>query len=303
MSATSTLSAPDAPRIRARRRSSHLARRIVIVAFLTMAALFFLVPVYVILANSFKPTDEIRQSQIFQLPQHFTLDPWHYAWFQACSGTRCDGLSQGFLNSIEILIPSLILSVSIACLTGYAMAMWKVRWANTLLFVLFVCAFVPFQILMYPLIKTTAFLGIYGTTWGVAFVHAVLALPILTLIFTNYFRGIPSELTAAAMIDSGSFWKIFFEIVLPMSGNIIIVVLILQITGIWNDFLIGITFGGNDSQPMTAILNNMTQTTTSGTQYNVDMAGALLTAATPLILYFALGKFFIQGITAGALKG
>jgi glucose/mannose transport system permease protein len=108
---------------------------------------------------------------------------------------------------------------------------------------------------------------------------------------------------AAAMIDSGSFWKIFFQVVLPMSGNILIVVLILQITGIWNDFLVGVTFGSTSAQPMTVVLNNMNSTTTTGAFYNVVMAGALLTAAPPLIIYFVLGKFFIQGITAGALKG
>jgi glucose/mannose transport system permease protein len=290
-----------APRIRrARQRRPH---RIAIVVFLLMASVFFCVPIYVILANSFKTMAEIRVSQIFEWPRTFTLEAWRYAWLQACSGTRCDGLSQGFMNSVAILVPSLILSISIGCLTGYAIALWKVRWANPFMFVLFVCAFVPFQIIMYPLIKTTAFLDVYGTTFGVALVHAILALPILTLIFANAFRGIPQELISAAIIDSGSFWRIFFEIVLPMSGNIIIVVLVLQITGIWNDFLIGITFGGNDSQPMTVILNNMTQTTTTGTMYNVDMAGALLTAATPLLLYFMLGKLFVQGITAGAVKG
>jgi glucose/mannose transport system permease protein len=285
------------------RRRRVRPHRLVMFVFLAMAALFFCVPLYVILANSFKTMDEIRNSQIFAWPAIFTLDAWKYAWLQACSGTRCDGLSAGFVNSVMILIPSLVLSISIALVTGYAMALWKVRWANSLLFVMFICAFVPFQIIMYPLIKMTAFLSIYGTTFGIAVVHAILGLPILTLIFSNYFRGIPAELTAAAMIDSGSFWKIFLQIVLPMSGNIIIVALILQITGIWNDFLIGITFGGNDSQPMTVILNNMTQTTMTGTMYNVDMAGALLTAAPPLLLYFLLGKFFIQGITAGALKG
>jgi glucose/mannose transport system permease protein len=215
----------------------------------------------------------------------------------------CEGLSAGFWNSVRILLPSLVLSISLSIVTGYAMAIWKVRWANALLFTMFICAFVPFQIVMFPLIRIAATLGVFGTTTGVALVHAALAMPILTLIFTNYFRGIPAELISAAMIDSGSFWKIFFQIVLPMSGNILVVVLILQITGIWNDFLVGVTFGGTSDQPMTVVLNNMNASSTSGASYDVLMAGALLTAAPPLIIYFLLGKFFIQGITAGALKG
>ena len=156
---------------------------------------------------------------------------------------------------------------------------------------------------MYPLIRATAALGVYGTTFGVAIVHVVLSMPILALIFRNYFRSIPQELIAAAMIDSGSFWRIFFEIVLPMSGNILIVALILMVTGIWNDFLVGLTFGAQGAQPMTVILNNIALTTTGGNNYAVDMAAALLTAAPPLIIYLLLGRFFVEGVTAGAIKG
>ena len=287
----------------ARRRKKVKPHRIAIFIFLLMAAAFFCVPLYVIVVTSLKTMDQIRMGAIFSLPEVWTLEGWRYAWFEACSGTNCGGLSTGFWNSVGLLLPSLGLSVSLSIVTGYAMALWKVRWANGLLFTMFVCAFVPFQVIMFPLIKIAATMGIFGTITGVAVVHAALAMPILTLIFTNYFRGIPQELVSAAMIDSGDFWKIFFQIVLPMSGNILVVVLILQVTGIWNDFLVGVTFGGTLAQPMTVVLNNMNASSTSGTSYNALMAGALLTAAPPLIIYFLLGRFFIQGITAGALKG
>ena len=286
-----------------RRRKRIQPHRVAMFIFLLMAAAFFCVPLYVILVTAFKTMDEIRLGDIFALPTTATFEAWRYAWSQACSGTACTGLAQGFWNSIWILIPSLILSIALSVVTGYAMALWNVRWANTLLFTMFICAFVPFQILMFPLIKITASVGLFGTTLGIAVVHAALAMPILTLIFSNYFRGLPPELMSAARIDSGRFWRIFFQIVLPMSVNIMIVVLILQITSIWNDFLVGVTFGSTDVQPMTVVLNNMNSTTTTGASYNVVMAGALLTAAPPLLIYFALGRYFIQGVTAGALKG
>ena len=286
-----------------RRRKRIQPHRVAMFIFLLMAAAFFCVPLYVILVTAFKTMDEIRLGDIFALPTTATFEAWRYAWSQACSGTACTGLVQGFWNSVWILIPSLILSIALSVVTGYAMALWNVRWANTLLFTMFICAFVPFQILMFPLIKITASVGLFGTTLGIAVVHAALAMPILTLIFSNYFRGLPPELMAAARIDSGQFWRIFFQIVLPMSVNILIVVLILQITSIWNDFLVGVTFGSTDVQPMTVVLNNMNATTTTGASYNVVMAGALLTAAPPLLIYFALGRYFIQGVTAGALKG
>ena len=285
------------------RRKRVKPHRVAIFVFLAMAALFFCVPLYVVVVTAFKTMDQIREGDIFALPVRATFEAWTYAWSEACSGTNCTGLSQGFWNSVYILVPSLILSVALSLVTGYAMAIWRVRWANSLLFTMFVCAFVPFQILMFPLIKITASIGLFGTTLGIAVVHAALAMPILTLIFTNYFRGLPQELTAAAMIDSGRFWRILLEIILPMSGNILVVVLILQFTSIWNDFLVGVTFGSTDVQPMTVVLNNMNATTTTGASYNVVMAGALLTAAPPLLLYFALGRYFVQGVTAGALKG
>jgi glucose/mannose transport system permease protein len=289
---------------KARRRTRKaLGPKLAVFSFLLMAAAFFCVPLYVIVVTAFKSMDEIRLGNIFSLPQVWTVEGWHYAMFEACSGTVCSGLSMGFFNSLYILAPSLVLSIGIAVVTGYAMAVWKVKWANGLLFTMFVCAFVPFQVIMFPLIKIASTLGVFGSVWGVALVHSALALPILTLIFTNYFRGLPADLMSAAMIDSGSFWVILREVILPMSGNILIVVLILQITGIWNDFLVGATFGGATGQPMTVMLNNMSSTTTSGAIYNVIMAGALLTAAPPLFIYFVLGKFFVQGITAGALKG
>ena len=291
-----------APLMRTRRRPVK-PHQIAVFIFLCMAALFFCVPLYVIAVTSFKTMDQIRLGRVFSLPDVWSFSGWHYAWSQACSGTVCGGLSAGFWTSVKILLPSLVLSISLSVVTGYAMAVWRVRWANSLLFVMFVCAFVPFQVIMFPLIKMIAGLGLFGTTWGVAVIHSVLAMPILTLIFTNYFRGVPQELISAAMLDSGRFWNMFFQIVLPMSGNILIVVLILQVTGIWNDFLVGVTFGQTSAQPMTVVLSNLNSSSTSGASYDVLMAGALLTAAPPLFIYFVLGRFFIQGITAGAIKG
>jgi glucose/mannose transport system permease protein len=286
-----------------RQKKGISARSIAIIVFLTICAAFFCVPLYVIIVTSFKTMDQIRIGEIFSLPMPLTFDAWWSAWDNACSGIRCDGLKVGFWNSMAILFPSLTLSIALSSVTGYALALWNVKWAGTFLFILFMCAFVPFQIIMIPLIILSSGLKVYGTIWGIAIVHAVLAMPILTLIFRNYYKGIPQEIMSAALMDSGSFWKIFFEIILPMSGNILIVVLILQITSIWNDFLLGLTFGGLGTQPMSVVLANVVITTTGEASYNENMAAALLTAIPPLLIYFVLGRFFVQGITAGAIKG
>ena len=276
---------------------------IAILIFLAMCAAFVAIPLYVMIVTSVKFMDQIRLGDIFSLPTEITFEPWWKAWNEICSGVQCDGVKVGFVNSLQILFPSLALSIGLSMITGYALALWNVRWAGTFLFILFTAAFVPFQIIMIPLIILSGAIKVYGTIWGVAIVHSVLAMPLLTLIFRNYYKDIPNEIMSAAMMDSGSFWRIFGEIVLPMSGNILIVVLILQITSIWNDFLIGLTFGGLGTQPMTVILANTAITTTGERTYNVDMAAALLTAIPPLMIYFLLGKFFVQGIAAGAIKG
>ena len=292
-------SAPYFPR----RKKGISGRSIAVILFLTMCALFFCVPLYVVIVTSLKTMDQIRIGEIFSLPLPITFEAWNQAWNHACSGVKCEGLKVGFWNSVFILFPSLALSIGLSCVTGYALALWNVKWANSFLFILFMCAFVPFQIIMYPMIVLSAQLKVYSTLIGIALVHAVLAMPILTLIFRNYYKDVPQEIISAAMMDSGSFLLVFFEFILPMSGNILIVVLILQITSIWNDYLIGVTFGGINNQPMTVILANTVVVSTGTASYNEDMAAALLTAIPPLVIYFLLGKFFVQGITAGAIKG
>jgi glucose/mannose transport system permease protein len=289
----------DYPRRKRRIRGSSVA----ILVFLTMCAAFVAIPLYVIVVTSFKTIDQITLGQIFTLPTTWTFEPWSKAWNNLCTGLACDGIKQGFFNSMAILFPSLFLSIALSAVTGYALALWNVRWAGPFLFVLFICAFVPFQIIMIPLIILVASVKLFGTIWAIAVVHAILSMPLLTLIFRNFYKDIPAEIMNAAMMDSGSFWRVFGEIILPMSANIMIVVLILMITSVWNDYLIGLTFGGIGAKPMTVILANSVITSRGEVIYNVNMAAALLTAIPPLVVYFALGKFFVQGITAGAIKG
>jgi glucose/mannose transport system permease protein len=277
--------------------------RIAIYVFLVMAALFFCVPLYVVVVTSLKSMDEIRQGDIFGLPAAWNFDAWSFAWAEVCAGMECGGIQVGFINSLFVVFPALAMSMSVSSVTGYALTLWQIRWANSFLLLLFICAFVPFQIIMYPLIKISSAMGVYGSTFGIAVIHAVLHMPILTLIFANFYRDIPRKLMSAAMVDSGRFWRIFLQIVLPMSGNICIVVLILVVTNVWNDFLVGLTFGAQGKQPMTTILNTLANSATGEAMYNVYMAAALLTAAPPLIIYFLLGRFFVQGIAAGAIKG
>ena len=304
MTAAVQAAGADAPVRTARRRKKRIrGSSVAVLVFLTMMAAFVSVPLYVVFVTSFKTMDQIALGEVFAWPTEWTLEPWRKAWSEVCAGMTCEGVSHGFWTSMKILFPSLILSIGVSSVTGYALALWKIRWAGPFLFILFMCAFVPFQIIMIPLVVLNSSIGLYGSVWAVAVVHSILAMPLLTLIFRNFYKDVPEEIVNAAIMDCGSFWRIFFEIILPMSSNIMIVVLILMITTVWNDYLIGLTFGGVGTQPMTVILANTVITSFGEVQYNVDMAAALLTAIPPLVVYFALGKFFVQGITAGAIKG
>ncbi len=277
--------------------------KVLVYLTLTVFALLFAMPLYVMIVTSLKSMDEIRLGHIFAFPEAPSLEAWDTAWNKASSGFLNAGLKSGFWNSVIILVPSLLMSVAFSSICGYALACWNVKMGNFLLNSLLVCAFIPFPIIMYPLIKMAVFVKIYNTSFGVSVVHTILALPILTMIFKNYFASIPAELVKAARVDGGRFLGTFFHIILPLSPNIMIVVAIMQITGIWNDFLVGLTFGNVSAYPMTVNLNNITQTQTGVRVYNVYMAAAMLTAIPPLVIYFLSGKLFIRGITAGALKG
>ncbi|WED26297.1 carbohydrate ABC transporter permease [Vibrio sp. DW001] len=274
-----------------------------IYGFLIITALFFLLPLYVMLVTSFKEMDEIRISSIFSLPQQFSFNSWKVAWSSACTGLECSGLQVGFWNSVQILIPSVVISVMFGAINGYALSFWKIKGANLLFACLLLGAFIPYQVFIYPLIRVYANIGIYGTLSGVVLSHVIFGMPIMTLLFRNYYSGLPVELFNAARIDGAGFFKVFFSIIFPMSVPIIIVAVIMQVTNIWNDFLIGLVFGGNDNLPMTVQLNNIVNTTTGERAYNVNMAATILTSLVPLIIYVASGRWFVRGIASGAVKG
>lgn len=277
--------------------------RIGLYVFLVVAAAFFLLPAVVMVLTSLKTMEEIRQGQIFALPLAFDLAAWSKAWSSACTGLACSGISVGFLNSVKILIPSVVISIAAGAINGYALSLWNVRYANLLFGILLIGAFIPYQVFIYPLVRVSSLAGIFQTLPCIVIVHTIFGMPLMTLIFRNYYASLPAELFKAARVDGGGFWQIFFHVILPMSTPMLIVAAILQVTGIWNDFILGLTFAGGSNSPMTVQLNNIVNSTTGERAYNVNMAATLLTASVPLIVYFVSGRWFVRGIAAGAVKG
>ncbi len=278
-------------------------RNIILYGTLIVVAMYYLLPLYVMVVTSLKGMPEIRLGNIFAPPVEITFEPWAKAWATACTGLNCDGLSRGFWNSVQITVPSVIISIAIASVNGYALANWRFKGADIFFTILIFGAFIPYQVMLYPMVILLRELGIYGTLTGLVIVHTIFGMPILTLLFRNYFTSIPEELFKAARVDGAGFWGIYLKIMLPMSLPIFVVAMILQITGIWNDFLFGVVYTKPDIYPMTVQLNNIVNSVQGVKEYNVNMAATILTGLVPLTVYFISGKLFVRGIAAGAVKG
>ncbi|WP_212590723.1 carbohydrate ABC transporter permease [Wenxinia saemankumensis] len=282
---------------------------IILYGTLLVVSLYYLLPLYVMIVTSLKGMPEIRAGNVFAPPMEITFQPWVKAWAEACTGVNCEGLSRGFWNSVRILIPSVILSITIACISGYTLSKWKFKGSDLFFTILIVGAFIPYQVMLYPIVIMLREVGntlgvqLFGSLTGLVLVHSVFGMPILTLLFRNYFASIPDELFKAARVDGAGFWGILFRIMLPMSLPILVVAMILQVTGIWNDFLFGVVYTRADSYPMTVQLNNIVNSVQGIKEYNVNMAATLLTGLVPLFIYFVSGKLFVRGIAAGAVKG
>jgi glucose/mannose transport system permease protein len=277
--------------------------RVIVYSVLLLCCVFFLFPLYIMLITSFKDLDAIREGNLFTPAVNFTFYPWNKALLHACTGLYCEGILPGFINSVKITIPSTLVSITVACVAGYSLANWPFKYSETFFTILLLASFIPYVVMLYPIVIITRWLGIFSTLPAVVLVHTIFGLPLLTLLFRNYFASLPQELFKAARVDGAGYWRILIQVFLPMSLPIMIVAVILQVTGIWNDFLFGVIYAGPTNYPMTVQLNNIVNTGQGVKEYNVDMAATLLTGIVPLAIYFFSGKYFVRGIAAGAVKG
>ncbi|MES2434901.1 MAG: carbohydrate ABC transporter permease [Pseudomonadota bacterium] len=284
------------------RRQRLIGRTVIYGALLFMAA-FYLMPLWVMIITSIKPLDEIYAGSFIGLPKHITFEAWRSAWSEACNGTACMGLKPYFVNSILLTIPAVLLSTSIGAINGYVITKWRFPGSNVIFGLLLFGCFLPFQAVILPMAQTLGFLGLAGTLPGLILVHTVYGIAFTTLFFRNYFIGIPDELVKAAQIDGAGFIRIFVSIMLPTALPIIVVSCIWQFTQIWNDFLFGASFTAGENAPITVALNNIVNVSMGRKQYNVDMAAAMIAALPTLIVYVVAGRYFVRGLTAGAVKG
>ncbi|MFP5475969.1 MAG: carbohydrate ABC transporter permease [Gammaproteobacteria bacterium] len=280
-----------------------VVHRTILWTLLLLFAAYFLAPLYVMLVTSFKDMDQVRATSMVALPTQPTFEAWTKAWSAACTGTDCRGLQPFFMNSVLMVVPAVAISTLLGALNGYVLAQWRFRGSETMFALMLFGVFMPMQVVLLPMSQVLGWLGIASSIWGLILMHLLAGLPTTTLFFRNYYVGLPPELVKAAMLDGASFWQIFRRIVLPLSVPILVVTVIWQFTAIWNDFLYGVVFSGADSKPIRVGLNNLANTTSSVKEYNVDMAAALIAALPTLFVYVVAGKYFVRGLTAGAVKG
>jgi glucose/mannose transport system permease protein len=277
--------------------------RAVIYVTLLVFAVMYLLPLFVMVVTSFKSLDEVHEGNMLSLPVHFTSEAWQAAWGTACIGLTCEGISGYFWNSIRMAVPAVVIATMIGAFNGYVLTKWRFpghRWIFGLM--LFGC-FIPFQVVLVPMAQVLGKLGIANSTAGLVLVHVAYGIGFSTLFFRNYYEAFPNELVRAAMIDGAGFFRIFWRILLPSSGPIIVVTVIFLFTNIWNDFLFGASFAAGESAPMTVALNNLVSSSTGVKEYNVHMAAAMIAALPTLFVYVVAGRFFVRGLMAGAVKG
>ena len=277
--------------------------RVIIYLILLFFALIYLAPLYVMFTTSLKGIEEIRSGNLMALPMDPTFYAWTKAWSSACTGSECKGLAPYFWNSVRIVFPAVIISTIIGAFNGYALAKWKFKGSEFIFGALLFGCFIPFQVILLPMAKLLGSLGLANTVTGLVLVHVIYGVAFTTLFFRNYYVGIPTELVKAAKLDGAGFFAIFRHVFIPLSTPIFVVTIIWQFTQIWNDFLFGVVYSGSGTQPITVALNNLVNTSVGGKEYNVDMAAAIIAAMPTLVVYVIAGKYFVKGLTAGAVKG
>jgi glucose/mannose transport system permease protein len=267
--------------------------RVAIYGALTLVALFYLMPIYVLLVTGLKSFQEVRLEQMWDLPSGLRFDSFRDAY---------RALDSNLMNSFKMVIPATIISCMLGSINGYVLTKWRFRGSNLVFFLLLYGMFIPYQSVLIPLVKTLQQLHVYGSLWGLVVTHVIYGIPITTLIFRNYYTNIPTELVEAAKMDGASIFGIYTRVIFPLSLPGFVVVAIWQFTSIWNDFLFAVTVTSNPGiQPATVALNNMAGSFI--VEWNVQMAGALIAALPTLIVYIVLGRFFVRGLMAGALRG
>lgn len=283
-------------------RRGVIPARAVLYAVLVGFALFYLAPLVVVLLNSFRSFEEIAQTSVLGWPREFLWRNWVQAWGSYCFAGACTGIQPYMLNSLLIAVPATLVSTLLGAINGYVLSLHRFRGAGLLFAVVTFGVFLPAQVKLVPWALTLRELGLSGSMTGLILIHIVQGISFTTLLCRNYYVNVPLDIVKAARIDGAGFVQIFWRIILPLSPPILIVTVIWQFTGIWNEFLYGITFTDGANRPVTAALMALTANVAQAREYGIESAAVLLAALPTLLVYVFGGRWFVRGLTAGAVK-
>jgi glucose/mannose transport system permease protein len=268
--------------------------RVAIYGVLAVFALVYILPAAVLVLNAFRGPRDVGLDGVIGWPRSFSFDAFVSAWTRTCVAGTCDGVGDNFINSLRITVPATLISTALGALNGYVLAKWRFRGDTLVFFGILLGVFMPAQMSLLPWAWIMGKLGLANNVNGLIIIHSVQGIAFATLFCRNFYAGLPDELIKAARVDGAGFWRIFLKIILPLSQPILIVTVIWQFTSIWNEFLFGMVFTSGDEQPITPAL----MSAGAGRQSAV----VLIAALPPLVLYFLGGRYFVRGLTEGALK-
>jgi glucose/mannose transport system permease protein len=276
--------------------------RILVYLVVWLIAAAYLVPFAVVVLNSLRTAEEIAQTSMIGWPQHWAFANYLTAWSDFCVAQTCAGIRPYMLNSALVTVPATIISTLLGAVAGYAVSLWRFRGDNWIYGVVTLGIFLPQQMRLLPWTIVLRDTGLMNTLTGLVIIHTIQGLSFTTLFCRNYYVAIPQELIRAARIDGAGFFRIFWRIILPLSPPILIVTVIWQFTHIWNEFLYGVTFTTGQQQPVTAALIALSAAVADIPQHGVQSAAVMIAALPTLLIYLIGGKYFVRGLTAGAVK-
>jgi len=282
--------------------AGYLGRRFVLYAILVAFAAFFLIPLAVVVINSFRTLEEITQTSVLGIPRAMRWDNWAQAWGSYCLAGSCTGIRPYMWNSVALVVPATIISTLFGAMNGYLLSLWRFKGSNFIFGVVTFGVFLPAQMKLVPWAITLRELSLSNGLSGLILIHVVQGMCFTTLFCRNYYVNVPADLIKAAKVDGADFLQIFCRIVLPLSPPILIVTVIWQFTNIWNEFLYAITFSEGSHRPVTAALMAFSANIAQAREYGIESAAVLLAALPTLLVYLFGGKYFLRGLTAGAVK-
>jgi glucose/mannose transport system permease protein len=274
------------------KKMSRYTIRVSVYVALILMTVIFLTPVYLVLVTSLKDPSVINLQTTWDLPKSL-----HFASYSEV----VDAFGPRIRNSVSLVIGATAFSSILGSLNGYVLSKWHIPGEKILFPLMLFGMFIPYQAILIPLFQFMRDIKLYGGIPGLVLIHTVYGLPITTLIFRNFYVDIPTEMLEAAKVDGANFFGIYWHVVFPLSIPGFVVVVIWQFTQIWNEFLFAVTMTNSDSQPITVGLAQLAGG--EAVKWNLPMAGAIVAALPPLVIYIILGRYFIRGLLAGSVKG